>query len=444
MTLRDALDRTVLLMRDHVAATASDDALLRALTGTEVVLVGDEGSLSGHAAQTSFATAAQTMARSGHAVYLDAPDVELVLPQPPLEEARLVSGLLHLGEDLLPGVAFRTGTPPRELDLAVLVGDAPWQGAARQVIRLGASDWAGWFGNGTGASGWSATAWPVGALTAAAFAAGEAFKCAMRKLAAHAVCADVFEDTFAASADGRSELAPAATPKATDLRRFDCVSGGAITHAVLYALSRVPGAHGRARVIEPQTSDLSNMNRYMLLRRSCCGTAKADHLAALALGIKIEAVPSRYDTTTARALGPLAPAVLVGADHIPTRWAVQRAWPKWLGVGSTTHYSLVASFHRRGLGCAGCLHPVDHPADGDIPTVAFVSFWAGLLLAAYYLRHLVGQDAFLAEQHVSFTPMRSTSASFGPVAPIAACPVGCKGEDGASRAAGCGDRFRRA
>jgi hypothetical protein len=427
VTLRAALDRTLLLMRDHVAETASDADLLRALTGTQIVLAGDGASLSGHAAQSAFITAALLMARSGHMVYLDAPDMELVLPQPPLEKARLVTGLLDLGDDLLPGVSFSTGTPLGEADLAVIVGDARWQGAARHVIRPGASDWAGWFGVRAADSGWTATTWPIGALAAAAFAAGEAFKSAMRRLSAHALRAKVFEDTFAASAEGRLELAPTATPKATDLLNFDCISGGAITHAALYSLARVPGVRGCARVIEPQTSDISNMNRYALLRRSRCGGGKAEDLATFDLAIDIEPVPCRYEPSAAAALGPLAPVVLIGADDIPTRWEVQRAWPEWLGVGSTTHYTLVASFHRRGVGCAGCLHPVNEPVDGNIPTVAFVSFWAGLLLAAYHLRHVGGEDA-MAEQHLCFTPVRPASASFGPVTPIAACPIGCAGE----------------
>jgi len=236
----------------------------------------------------------------------------------------------------------------------------------------------------------------------------------------------VFRDTFAVSADAEFELAPTSTPKATDLRRFDCVSGGAIIQAVLYTFARLPGAHGNARVIEPQTSDLSNLNRYMLLRRSRRDSAKAVDLAAGALGgLNIDPTVSRYEPATVAGLHPLAAAVLIGVDHIPTRWEVQRAWPEWLGVGSTTHYSLIVSFHCHDLGCAGCLHPVDEQIGGNIPTVAFVSFWAGLLLSVCYLRHLAEDDTPVHEQHVSFTPIRPSSARYGPVTRLPTCPAQC-------------------
>jgi hypothetical protein len=68
---------------------------------------------------------------------------------------------------------------------------------------------------------------------------------------------------------------------------------------------------------------------------------------------------------------------------LPTRCAVQQAMPQWLVIGATTYWSAMASFHSEGLGCARCLHNEDEPGDGPIPTTACVSFWAGLLTAAY-------------------------------------------------------------
>ena len=56
------------------------------------------------------------------------------------------------------------------------------------------------------------------------------------------------------------------------------------------------------------------------------------------------------------------------------------------------------------------LHPVDDPTTAPIPTVAFVSFWAGLLTAAHFLRERSGVlGASELDQQVYVTPLRPES-----------------------------------
>jgi hypothetical protein len=106
------------------------------------------------------------------------------------------------------------------------------------------------------------------------------------------------------------------------------------------------------------------------------------------------------------ALGGLADAVLVGVDHIPTRWAAQEARPAWLRVGATSHYHAMSSDHTHGTPCAWCLHSADEPDMGPIPTVAFVSHWAGLLLAWRLVRARLGLAVDTERQYDFFTPLR--------------------------------------
>jgi hypothetical protein len=80
MMLRAALDRSLLLMRDEVYESADDATLLRVLTGTRVALIAGGPNIASHAAQTAFITAAMLMARSGHQVYLVAPNIPIVGP----------------------------------------------------------------------------------------------------------------------------------------------------------------------------------------------------------------------------------------------------------------------------------------------------------------------------------------------------------------------------
>lgn len=152
--------------------------------------------------------------------------------------------------------------------------------------------------------------------------------------------------------------------------------------------------------------------------------SKADDLARMDFdALRLVPVDCRYEASTVRQIGPLARRVLVGVDHNPSRWEVQKAAPDWLGIGATTHWCAMASFHRAGLGCAQCLHPTDDPRDGPIPTVAFVSFWAGLMLATYFIRHAAGENIEPAHQQIFMTPLRPERPWRSPVAPRADCPL---------------------
>jgi hypothetical protein len=424
MMLGEALDRTLRLMRDEVHETVTDDELIAALTGLRVALIADAVNIASHSAQTAFVTAAMLMARSGHSVHLMCPPVVLAGTQPPLGQGDLVEELARAGTDLLPGYAFTTGTPAGEVDIAIALGDSAIGVRAAHHIRLNASTWSGRLGDGTAKNVWDGGWWPLGGLAAAGLAAAEAFKASMRTLTHAARNPSRMETVFAPATNVEFALAPEGTPFVRQLGTFDCISGGAIINAVLYVLARVPGVEGRVRVIEPDTADTSNLNRYMLLRRSHLKENKARDLAAVLAGssLTIEPVPECYEPRQLPLLLPLATSVLVGVDDIPTRWLVQRAGPDWLGVGATTHWSAMASFHRQGLGCAQCLHRTDDPGNAPIPTVAFVSFWAGLLTACYFLRHRAGQTIPISEQQIYLTALRPEYPSWSPVPKLSDCP----------------------
>jgi len=427
MTLRQALDRTLRLMWDELDAATPADTLITALTGTEVAIVADAVNLATHSAQTAYVTAALLMARSGHRVHLLAPDVSLMGAQPPLPPGRMIAGLLAVGGDLLPGITFSDTMPAGTIDLVVTLGDTKTPLRGREMISLNAGDWDGSLLSSRNATRWRAGEWPLGGMAAAAMAATEAFKIAMRKLERHARNPAMMMEMFAPSADVEFALAPAGTSITSELGEFDCVSGGAITQATLYALTRLPGLRGHARVIEPEFAELTNLNRYMLLLHSHLEAQKAEDLEEICAGtgLEIAPIPRRYEPKTAEAIG-LSEVVLVGVDDIPSRWLVQRAEPAWLSVGATTHWSAMASFHVPGAGgCAQCLHPDDDPTEDPIPTVAFVSFWAGLLTAAYFLRQRAGVlSAAPLDQQIYITPCRPESPIWA-IVPLRANCAAC-------------------
>jgi hypothetical protein len=410
-------------MRDEVKDCADDDTLVAALTGTRVALIADAANIVSHSAQTAFVTAALLMGRSAHQVHLLCPDVPLVGAQPPLLQGQMIAQLVKVGTNLLPGVQFITEPPDGEADLAIAIGDSKVSIRARRCISLNAERWSGHIAPLDRAVRWKAGQWPLGGMVAAALAATEAFKIAIRKLERFARNPGRMETVFADTTEVEFALAPPDTPVCRQLGDFDCISGGAIIHAALYAFTRIPGVRGHTRIIEPDIATLSNLNRYMLLVRSHLETRKAEDLAVVCegTGLDIEPLNERYEQPLSDTI-KLANLVLVGVDDIPTRWLVQRAKPEWLGVGATTHWSAMASFHQLGLGCAECLHPVDEANDAPIPTVAFVSFWAGLLTASYYLRHLAANSVAAVEQQIYLTPFRPENPSRSAVSKRADCP----------------------
>lgn len=425
---RECLDRTLLLMRDEVTADVSDETLFTALHSTNVVLTGNVENLSSHAAQCALITGALLMARSAQHVCLDVPDLPLAGRQPLLKHGTLVSSLLEVSRDLVPGVEFSVGAPQRAVDLEVVFGDSTPRFAALASFAVNASAWSAYLQPLSRASRWRERRWPFGGLAVGALVAGEAFKASMRKLRRFARAPAMFDKVFAPTRETRFDLAPPEAPRATGLGNFDFVSGGAIANVVLFCLGRIPDVMGNGRVVEDAVSDHANLNRYSLLRRSQVSTSKVKMLLEVDLGeLRLTSAPVRLNEQSVGELLPLAPRVLVGVDHIPTRWFVQRLKPTWLGVGATTHWNAMASFHEGELACAGCLHPRDDGADTPIPTAAFVSFWSGLLLAAHFVR-AAGSGMFgRREQQVFLTPMRPESVWWSPVARHRECPV-CGGQ----------------
>lgn len=419
MSLNDALSRTLLLMRTDLIPSVTDDELVGTLTSVRVVLHAGADALATRSGQSAVVTAALTMARSGHEVWIDGEDVDTIGPQPPLEPGNLITSTVAAGNDLLPGRSIRRGTPPTA-DLAVTIGAAGTSGGATRQVSIDAGDW--WGRIAPRPTGWSGSDWPLGGICAGLMVASEAFRIGMRHVAGHARAPGYFEELYSPTADATFALAPDDTPMTATLPRFDLVSGGAIANAALFAAVRLPGVKGAGRVLDDDVSALSNLNRNALLLRSALDINKVTDLARRAVGLSIDPEPVRYVAGM-----PVAPTVLVGVDDIPSRWAVQAAGPDWLGVGATEGFAVLVSSHTPGQACVGCLHPAAATPTGPIPTAAFVSLLSGLMLVSRWIRSLGPEGGALTDQQTFVNALRPEGWARGamPVAANPACPVHC-------------------
>jgi hypothetical protein len=93
------------------------------------------------------------------------------------------------------------------------------------------------------------------------------------------------------------------------------------------------------------------------------------------------------DVLTARA------QIMIGADDIRVRHTAQQSGPEYLAIAATSHFEVRLTQHFHGGPCAGCAHPYYNELDDSlIPTLATVSFWAGLQLALFVLARACGSE----------------------------------------------------
>ncbi len=434
----DALSRTIDLIvsdafgPDTVGDPYLSEIVLDELTSTTVRLSADNANLSSYAGQTAFVTLFGLVAMMGLGVELDIPEIAIVGRQPPLYGDELRAAVVGYGNDLIPGAHVRVHRGP--VDAVFAFGDTP---ATPDAIRISGDDWSCLVARNQSIGNW-ANGWPFGALAAAGAAAPEAFRVALdrilRRVGREVQVSPGFEldpgrvVRLDLSVDGLSE-------KHLRLGDIDVVSGGAITTSALYTFARVPGLAADFRVIEPEAIELPNLNRYSLARQSDCGRPKVEVLQTVqSAEISVTGVRKRFESTAMHALKPMAKRVIVGVDDIPSRWDVQRATNRWLSVGATSHFYVLVTTHRPGAPCAGCLHPRDEELPGTIPTISFVSFWAGLMLARSVLVEASGS---LCEPAVNVSPTGLSgphALHFTGTSPNENCPVRC--EASRSRARG--------
>jgi hypothetical protein len=207
-------------------------------------------------------------------------------------------------------------------------------GAPRSAVHVAATDFAAHLARG-GVTGASSGEMPFGGLVAATALAGIALEAALPRIeAATGLAARRPRPSPGPPVriDLRDAFPELPHNRSADLGEIDAISGGAITHALLFCLLRVPALRVQVRVVEEQRVELSDVNRYALLRRSDVGRQKTDQLEATASdSLGVVGVPALFTKETRETILPLADLVVVGVDDVEARWWVQQEQPAWVG-----------------------------------------------------------------------------------------------------------------
>ncbi len=390
MTIEHALDRTARL----VSLDIFGDAVARAFVvegflGTTARIHADDANLMTPNGQTAVATLFMQLSMMGIAIDLQMPSVATSGRRAPLVGDELRGALRDYAADSIPGL--RIASPDGPADISFVIGDTPTNDP--QAVRLTGSDWTATVGasDAVPAQRWRGD-WPVGALAAAAAGAAEGLRAVVLRIAAASGLTPSAEFDYGIGRLTRIDLSRFSFPPTEiDLGRVDIVSGGAITNSALYTLLLIPGLVGRIRIVEPEPIEITNLNRYSLARHSDIGCEKTTVLSSWSTELlEISGTVARFDRNAPESLRPLAPTLLVGADQIPVRWVAQATKPPFLCIGATSHFFVTISSHAPMGPCAGCAHARDEWGPDPIPTISFVSLWAGLLQALHLLAHAAG------------------------------------------------------
>lgn len=389
-----ALSRTTrLINQEFFEGNANDKAISDGLASTTIRLIADEANMSSRAGQAGLITTVQLIARMGIQIELDAPDVDLLLDIPPLRRSTLQAALLELGDDLIPDTSIRTAR--QHADLTFCFGDTPTD--ETDVVYVTAGKLSCHLTRDQAHATRIDSDMPIGAFVAGAAAAAIALDTARPNI----------ERATKTSRPPRrypspgppvqidlAELFPQIASPPQLSRAIDVISGGAVANAFLATQLWLSHDLTTMRVLDNDTVEMDNLNRCTQFRRSDAKQhlAKIDALAnPRTSGLQIDGIPERYTETNREQILPFAEHVVVGVDSIPARWRIQEAQPTNLYIGSTTNNEAILTTHHPGQPCAACAHPdEDIPLDDDyIPTISFVSFWAGLLQTCAVLAEAV-------------------------------------------------------
>lgn len=293
--------------------------------------------------------------------------------------ARLYPSLCLVGDDA--GVARATevarsihpGIRVVEDPALASVGVETWTGvfpSSVPVVRMAIAGWSAMVGHSVALDRRDRTRNPFAAAAGASLANAAVFR---RILLRHDETAldtrhlDLFRFGSTPDAD-----APALA--GADLDGLMVVGVGAVGNAALWVLGQLRDCRGEVLVVEPETVDLSNLQRYVLTTDGDVGVEKTTlagrALAATGLSLRVE--KKRIEDVEPTSLPSPLRRVLVTVDNVRGRRIAQALLPRQVFNGWTSATGLGASWHDFGekQACLACLYHPQGPAPSQIELVA--------------------------------------------------------------------------
>lgn len=239
-------------------------------------------------------------------------------------------------------------------DLTLAIGDAC---AAGRTIYAGSDGWDAQISTSAPRAVGQTTN-PLGASAAACFAAANLFRLAFLERSEDTLDDDLTFSTLDLQSNTSHD--PPATDSVTLGKGNVLVGVGAVGNAAVFALSRFTHATGSLVLVDHETIELSNLQRYVLAERSDDQRSKVE-LASAAFAKQqsgIEIATHTLDWASyANRYGYGWERLLVALDSSRDRRAVQASLPRWIANAWTQPGDLGVSVHPWNTGaCLSCLY----------------------------------------------------------------------------------------
>ena len=274
------------------------------------------------------------------------------------------------------------GEGGREADMSVVFGPSEADGAP-SPLYVGSSGWSAYLSSERPCAWAAAPGNDMGGMLAGALAAGEVFKAMFPEARSEAV--EHLEYDLVTHGRAPQPVADPAIPDLVDLGRIALVGCGAIGQAMCLAL-RGTRLAGDMVLVDGETLDESNEQRYVLAHEGVRGAGKSDFLTKfLTLPnplLRAAAAGAPYEDYATHLDKGFAPETLVVCvDNVATRVNVQGCLPRvvWNGWTDVAPGSLRYGVSRHVLGGKGaCIACYYYPEGGQPSQAKMNSIMTGL------------------------------------------------------------------
>lgn len=245
----------------------------------------------------------------------------------------------------------------------IAVGTAlPSSGACPRIF-VGSNDWNAFVATAS-ARGVGTSENPFGAGAAACIAAANLFRWVFMREDPM-----LDKDLIFSALESESFRTPN-TPLADLLGEIVLVGAGAIGNAAAWAFSRLQ-VEGVVHIVDHQTIDLGNLQRYVLAERDDEGKSKVDVLARYFDGrVRAKSHPLKFEDFVSSE-GYSWARVILALDSSRDRRAAQASLPQWIANAWTQPGDLGVSSHDFLNGaCVACLYSPEHALENEDAIIA--------------------------------------------------------------------------
>ncbi len=266
----------------------------------------------------------------------------------------LSADMANLAKSINPDIELRSDASGSTV---VLVAGRRHRGVAGRSIFFGSAGWVSRVSSKSAVhSGDSGN--PFGAAAAACIASANAFRIVFaNQLQGASLDRELHLSLLDYSVGTKAATSPWKVPR---LRTAHLIGCGAIGNAVMWTLARTDGIRGSLVLVDGDTCELSNLQRYLLLKQGDENRSKVDVAASAVERTRLAVVAHKceWGEYLRDVRDWRFDRVLVAVDTVEDRRAIQPSLPRWIANAWTQVGDLGVSRHEfdRPEPCLMCLY----------------------------------------------------------------------------------------